>query len=1040
MSVYLESAFEAEICEDLAQQGWLYEAGDAVHYDRALALYPPDLIAWIQETQPEAWETLQQKQGAAAADLLLKRVRHQLNLLGTLDLLRNGLEVLGLPRSLRLAQFKPAFATNPEILARYKANRLRVVRQVRYSVHNQNCLDLVLFLNGIPVATAELKTDNTQNIADAIYQYKSDRNPHAHGRSPEPLLSFPGGALVHFAVSNREVQMTTRLAGFKTVFLPFNRGSHPNAADCGAGNPVPEGDDNGHRTAYLWQEVWRRESWLEILGRYCIAERNKKQQIQRLLFPRYHQLVATRLLQQAVLRDGPGQKYLIQHSAGSGKTNSIAWTAHFFSELHDADNRKVFDSVIIVSDRTVIDTQLQEAIESFERRKGVVATITRDNGSKREQLAQALNGDKKVVVCTIQTFPSLAEKIDELASREGKNYAVIIDEAHSSQSGEAASKLKEILSPEDLKDLQDGGEIGSDVIVRATMIKRVSNLGITYVAFTATPKAKTLELFGTRPDPSRPAAPDNLPTPFHVYSMRQAIEEGFILDVLQNYTSYKVAFRLAQQGETLTDQEVERNAGLKKLMGWVKLHPHNIAQKVAIVVEHFRQSVAPLLDGKAKAMIVVGSRKEAVRWKLAIDRYIADKQYDLGTLVAFSGDVSDPESGSGSFSERSPSLNPNLQGDIRETFKSDDYQLLLVANKFQTGFDQPLLCGMYVDRRLAGIQAVQTLSRLNRCYPNKDTTYIVDFANDPAEILAAFKTYYTTANLASATDPNIILDLKLKLDAQNHYDEYEIDRVVKALLDPSYKQSDLQKALEPVADRLMTQYRNARQATRDAEASNDAAALKAAKDELAALTLFRSDLGTYVRFYTFLSQIFDYANTAYEKRALFFRRLIPLLEFERESGHIDLSKVVLTHHQIRKLGQRNLNLSDGDRPNIPGLQPGRAVVRDKEKVWLSELITKLNALFVDVSDADQVHYVGTVIRSKLLESPTLVRQAKANSKEQFAISPDFFPALQEAIISAFDAHQSMSRQALNSMEVQNGIRDILLNNTGLYEELRSQAA
>ncbi|ABB57095.1 type I restriction endonuclease subunit R [Synechococcus elongatus] len=1039
MTVHLESAFEAEICQDLAQQGWIYEEGAAADYDRALALYPPDLFAWLQQTQPEAWETLQQKQGTQAEAILLQRVRQQLDQVGTLDLLRYGLEVLGLPRSLKLAQFKPAFATNAEIRDRYEANRLRVIRQVRYSLHNQNCIDLVLFLNGIPVATVELKTDNTQNIADAVYQYKQDRNPKPAGQSPEPLLSFPSGAIVHFAVSNREVQMTTKLAGFATVFLPFNQGSDPGAPDCGAGNPVSSA--SGHRTAYLWQEVWQRDSWLEILGRYCITERNKKQQITRLLFPRYHQLIVTRRLQEAVLQEGAGHKYLVQHSAGSGKTNSIAWTAHFFSELHDADNRKVFDSVIVVSDRNVIDTQLQEAIESFERHKGVVAAITRDDGSKSSKLAEALKGDKKIVVCTIQTFPFALQAVRELAATEGKRFAVIADEAHSSQTGEAASKLKQLLSPAELADLNDGGEVDLEAVLAAQMSDRARESGITYVAFTATPKAKTLELFGRRPDPNRPAGPDNLPMPFHVYSMRQAIEEGFILDVLQNYTSYKVAFRLAQAGQQFSDQEVERNAALKKLMGWVKLHPHNIAQKVAIVVEHFQQYVAPLLNGKAKAMVVVGSRKEAVRWKLAIDRYIAAKQYRLGTLVAFSGEVRDRDSGPDPFTETSPNLNPNLQGDIRETFKSDRYQILIVANKFQTGFDQPLLCGMYIDRRLAGIQAVQTLSRLNRCHPGKDTTYIVDFSNDPAEILAAFKTYYTTAELASATDPNLILDLRLKLDAQKHYDAYEIDRVVKVVLNPNAKQSDLQKALEPIAERLLYQYRNARQAARTAEAQNDPAALKTAQDELAALTLFRSDLGTYVRLYTFLSQIFDYGNTAYEKRAIVFRRLIPLLEFEREVGSIDLSKVVLTHYQVRHQGDRRLDLQQGEAIPVPGLQPGKGVVQDQEKVWLSALIVKLNELFTgDLTDADKVNYVSVVLRSKLLESPTLRQQAIANSKEQFASSPDFAQELLEAIISALDAHQSMSSQALNSKQVQDGIKNILLNQTGLYEELRSQAA
>ncbi len=1035
MSVHLEIAFEVEVCEYLGSHGWLYEEGSAAHYDRKLALYPPDLTAWLEESQGDLWKSYKQKNGSKAEASLLQRLRDQLDQQGTLDLLRNGIEVMGLPKALKLAEFKPALGLNPEILARYNANRLRVVRQVRYSLHNEYCIDLVLFLNGIPVATVELKTDNTQSIDDAVWQYKTDRLPQLAGKTPEPLLSFPSGALVHFAVSTREVRMTTKLAGPATVFLPFNKGSDPGGKNCGAGNPVPNGP--GYPTDYLWQEVWERESWLEILGRYCIAERNKKKQVSRVLFPRYHQLVVTRLLQDAVRSEGPGQKYLIQHSAGSGKTNSIAWTAHFFSELHDAENKKVFDSVLVVSDRNVIDTQLQEALESFERKKGVVASITSEDGSKSGKLAQALSGDKKVVVCTIQTFPFALEAVRELTATEGKRFAVIADEAHSSQTGQAAEKLKKVLSASEAADLADGGEVGIEEVLATQMADRVKENGITYVAFTATPKAKTLELFGRRPNPNEPAGDGNLPEPFHVYSMRQAIEEGFILDVLQNYTSYSMAFRLAQDGQSVSDEEVERSAAKTKLMGWVKLHPHNIAQKVQIIVEHFLKFVAPLLDGKAKAMVVVGSRKEAVRWKLAIDKYIREKGYPLGTLVAFSGEVNDSESGPEPFTERSSTLNPGLKGDIREAFKGDEFQILLVANKFQTGFDQPLLCGMYVDRRLSGIQAVQTLSRLNRCHPGKTTTYVVDFANEPDEILASFKAYYETAELAEATDPNLIFDLKAKLDAQGHYDEFEVDRVVKVLLDHNAKQSQLIGALEPVAQRLMNAYKEARLAKRQAEEVNDPLATKAAQDELNALLLFRSDMGTYVRFYTFLCQIFDYGNTSLEKRALFFKRLLPLLEFEREMPTVDLSKVVLTHHHLKNKGQKKLDLAQGDAVPLSGLAPGKGSVPEREKALLAEIIAKLNELFTgDLTEQDKVIYVKSVLRGKLLESPTLRQQAAANSKEQFASSPDFGKALMDAIIGALDAHQVMSAQALQSADVRDGLKDILLNQTGLYEELR----
>lgn len=1034
MSLHKEISFETEICQHLAEHGWLYAEGDANGYDRAQALFPADVVAWVQATQTKAWEILTKNHGAKAEETLRARLRDQLDQRGTLDVLRHGIELLGLKQPLKLAEFKPALAINADILARYQANRLRVVRQVRYSLHNENCIDLVLFLNGLPVATAELKTDFTQKIDDAIDQYRFDRLPQLKGQPPEPLLSFPNGALVHFAVSNIEAAMVTRLEGPNTVFLPFNQGDHG-----ASGNPVnPKG---GHRTAYLWEEVWERESWLEILGRYLIAQRNKKKQIERVIFPRFHQLDVTRKIQAAVAKEGAGGKYLIQHSAGSGKTNSIAWTAHFLAELHDAKHQKVFDSILVVSDRNVIDSQLQEAIFDFQRTSGVVATITNKDGSKSEKLAQALSGDKKIVVCTIQTFPHAIQAVQKLAATQGKRFAVIADEAHSSQTGEAAAKLKAVLSQEELAELNDGGEISTEDILAAQMAAQASESGITYVAFTATPKSKTMELFGTRPDPTQPAGEGNLPEPFHVYSMRQAIEEKFILDVLQNYTTYSLAFKLAHEGVEYDETAVERSAALKRIMGWVKLHPYNIAQKVQIVVEHFREFVAPLLNGQAKAMVVVGSRVEAVRWKLAIEKYITTQSYKIGTVVAFSGSVSDKTSGPDEFTENSLALNPNLKGrDIREAFKGDEYQILLVANKFQTGFDQPMLCGMYVDKRLAGIQAVQTLSRLNRAYPDKETTYVLDFVNDHKDVLLAFKTYHTTAELSEATDPNLVYNLRSKLDAAGYYDDFEVDHVVRVELNPDSKQGDLVAALEPVRDRLIKQYKSAQQALESGKAKKDTKAIEDAQNELNALVLFKADMGAYVRLYTFLSQIFNYGNTAIQKRAIFFRRLIPLLDFGREREQIDLSKVKLTHHHLKNHGKQAMGLNEGENPKLaPITEAGSGSVQEKEKALLAVIIEKVNDLFQgELSDQDKLVYVNNVIKGKLLESETLRQQAANNTKEQFANSPDLKSELLNAIMGALDAHTSMSTQALNSPTVQKGMKDILLNHAGLWETLRGR--
>ena len=1031
MSIHKELAFEEEICEHLGAHGWIYVEGDSSRYDRARAIFPDDVLAWVQGTQAQAWEALVKNHGTHAVETLLNRLRESINQRGTLDVLRQGIEMLGVKGKLPFAQFKPALALNPDIQARYEANRLRVVRQVRYSPHNENSIDLVLFLNGIPVATVELKTDFTQRVQDAIDQYRFDRDPKPKQKTPELLLGWPSGALVHFAVSNSDVAMVTKLLGAKTEFLPFNKGDHG-----ASGNPV---NPTGHRTAYLWEEVWERESWLEILGRYFVAEKGENRQLKTYLFPRYHQLDATRKLQAAVLADGPGSKYLIQHSAGSGKTKTIAWTAHFFADLHDADHKKVFDTVLVVSDRTVIDGQLQDALFDFERTTGVVAKVTGESASKSGELAGALSGDKKIVVCTIQTFPFALEAVREMSATKGKRFAVIADEAHSSQAGEAASKLKAVLSPEEIKEIGDGGEVSMDDILASQMATRAADSGITFVAFTATPKAKTMELFGTRPDPAKPASPKNVPAPFHVYSMRQAIEEDFILDVLKNYTTYKLAFRLAHDGREWDDKEVERSAAMKKIMGWVRLHPYNIAQKVEIVVEHFRERVAPLLEGKAKAMVVVSSRQEAVRWKLAIDKYIASRKYPLRSVVAFSGEVTDAESGPDPFTENSATLNSTLKGrDIREAFKTDEFQILLVANKFQTGFDQPLLCAMYVDKRLAGIQAVQTLSRLNRCSPGKDTTYVLDFVNDTSEILDAFRTYYETAELADVTDPNIVFNLRAKLDAAGHYDDFEVDRVVAVELKPGAKQSELAAALEPVVDRLHRRYKAAHEALKGARESKNATAEEAAKSELDALLLFQGDMGTFVRLYTYLSQIFDYGTTDIEKRAIFFKHLLRLIDFGRERDGIDLSRVVLTHHTLRNEGKRAMVLGSEEKPKLePLTEAGGGGLHEKQKALLAEIIQRMNDLFEgDLTDGDQLVYANSVIKGKLLESDTLRKQAANNSKEQFANSPDLKTALMNAIMDALEAHTSMSTQALESEKVREGLKAILLGPAGLYEALR----
>lgn len=1035
MSLHKEIAFEDGVCAGLKAGGWIYEDGAFARYDRARALFPEDLAAWVQASQPESWDSLLKTHGPAALTILADRLRAALDRQGTLELLRTGLDVVGLKQRVALCQFRPALAMNAALQARYTANRLRVVRQVRYSLHNENSIDLVLFANGIPVATAELKSDYTQSVQDAVDQYRYDRLPMAAGRNlAEKLLAFPGGALVHFAVSNSEVQMCTRLAGADSRFLPFNQGD-----GFGAGNPL---NPNGARTAYLWEQVWQRDSFLEILGRYLVPVKDEKKRLIGWIFPRFHQLDATRKLLAQVLAEGPGGKYLIEHSAGSGKTNSIAWTAHFLADLHDHQHRKLFDSVLVVSDRNVLDKQLREAIEGFERTAGVVAVVTGDGGAKSAELAEALQAGKKIVVCTIQTFPFALKAVRELAAAKGKHFAVIADEAHSSQAGQAAAKLKQTLSAAEQADLQDGGELDMEDILAAEMAGRIGqDAGISFVAFTATPKAKTLELFGRRPDPSRKPSKDNLPIAFHTYSMRQAIEEGFILDVLQNYLSWKMAFRLTHDGREMSETEVDASAARKGIMGWVRLHPHNIAARVEIVVEHFRQNVTHLLGGQAKAMVVTASRKEAVRWARAMAGYIARRGYGIGLLVAFSGEVTDPESGPDDFTETN--MNPGLRGrDIREAFNTPDFSILIVANKFQTGFDQPLLCAMYVDRKLGGIQAVQTLSRLNRAYRKdsivKDTTYVVDFVNEPEAILDAFRQYHTTAALADVSDPNVVLDLRNKLDATGFYDQFEIERVARVVVNPKSSQAELDAAIGPPSKRLLIRFKRAQD--RFKAEPEGSAAQRAAKDEMDVLLLFRGDLGSYIRVYEFLGQMFDYGNTDFEKLYRFARVLLPLLKYGRERDGIDLSDLKLTHHRMRELGQQKLVLDGaGETPTLqPVTDVGSGQVQDKHKQRLSDIIAAINDLFTDATPGDVVSWFETV-GTKMIEAPVLQAQAAANPKAQFMNSPSLDEELMNAIMDSTSAHQNMSRQALNSETLRASLLVALLGPGQLWERLRQAA-
>lgn len=1010
MGVQHEKSFETEICEYLGAHGWLYDE-DFNGYDRERALIPEDVFAWLQQTQPEQWARVMPDNGspaeaALAQRLLLDRLVKELDQPlehggGLLAVLRGGFRKT--PAKFFMCAFKPATSMNPEAEQHYQANRLRVVRQVHHSAKRpQDSIDLVFFVNGLPVATAELKTDNTQSIADAVIQYRKDRLPQG-----EPLLKFGSRALVHFAVSTDEIQMSTKLDGVNTVFLPFNLGNNG-----GAGNPV---NPNGAATSYLWERVLQRDNWLQILERFVNLQITEKvdpitgarSRSKQIIFPRFHQWeVVTNLLETTSV-EGPGGKYLIQHSAGSGKTNSIAWLAHGLANLHNGDNSKTFDSVIVVTDRTVLDDQLQKAIKAIEGTKGVVGTINAEEvrkasaTSKSDLLAKELSSGKLIIIVTLQTFPFVLEALAEQGGFANRKFAVIADEAHSSQTGTSAQKLRQVLSQAEVEALEDGGEISVEDVLAAEMTARAMARNISFYAFTATPKGKTLEMFG------RPG-PDGLPRPFHVYTMQQAIEEGFILDVLRNYTTYKTAFQLAQKagGAVDTEEFVDENTAKKGLMRWVSLHPTNISQKVQIIVEHFRENVAELLDGHAKAMVVTSSRAAALKYKMAIDAYVKKNNYQLGTLVAFSGSLTSEQIDDVVPGVQEPytetNMNPELRGrGIPQAFAGNQFQVLIVANKYQTGFDEPLLCAMYVDKRLDGIEAVQTLSRLNRIQPDKgkDTTYILDFVNDTDTILDAFLPYYRTAEIIKTTDPDIVHDLARKLETSGIYSKEDVDSFAQAFIigkAHGKHTAPLKKAAARFNDRYV------------------AALADNAKGELDELDLFRKDVASFVRLYDFLSQIVDYQDTDLEKLTLFLRLLRPRLTGRKTPDELDFNSIELTHIKQTRKSEGAIPLSgEGKKLKSMGVGGGRS--RDQHLVAWQEILNNINSLFEDEDfDPGSVESWVQGVVTILVQNEEIKDQVNANTKEQFRESQTIETAITNAVLDHQDAQSAIMEKFFES--------------------------
>jgi type I restriction enzyme, R subunit len=1004
MSITTENTFETALVQSLVEQGG-YTEGNAQDYSPDLGMFKFEVIKFLQESQPKRWEKISSIHGADADNRVIQRLYKEMDLRGSLDVLRNGFIDYGV--RFHMAFFQPASGLNPDAVHLYNKNRLKVYRQIYYSTKNnpdsyRGSVDIVLALNGIPLATMELKNQFTgQNTGNALKQYSTTRD------NRETLFAFKKRCLVHFAVDQDEVFMCTKLEESKTYWLPFNKG-----ANNGKGNPL---NPDGYRTAYLWENIVRKDSWMEILQQFVhlqteeIEVEGKIFKKESLIFPRYHQLDAVRKIGDKVLEVGVGKNYLVQHSAGSGKSNSIAWLAYRLSSLHNAKDERIFDSVIVVTDRKVLDQQLQNTIYQFEHKSGVVQKIDKDSN----QLASALGYGTNIIITTLQKFPFVVDKVGELPDRK---YAVIIDEAHSSQGGEASKKMKEVLadvktqhtaSLEDaLDENMDNDYTGDDFIreeIERSAAARGQQSNISFFAFTATPKYKTLEVFGDKDAEGKPK-------PFHLYSMRQAIEEGFILDVLQNYTTYELYFKLTKAIQD--DPQFNKKKAAKAIGKFVSLHPHNLAQKTEIIIEHFRNVVVKKIGGKAKAMLVCGSRLHAKRYFEEFESYIKEKGYqkEIKVLVAFSGKVVDDDVPLG-VSE--PEITGYSEKELPSAFEKDEYKILIVADKYQTGFDQPLLHTMYVDKKLSGVKAVQTLSRLNRTRPGKEDTFVLDFANDRQTILDSFQPYYEVTSVTEETDINHLYDLKARLDQFQVYWQQDIEAFANVYFDPKTKLNNpkQQKHLYAFTDPAVDRYR----AISEVEKQDE----------------FKKGLRSWTNLYAFLSQIMPFIDSEFEKFYAYAKLLqtrIPKRELS-ESLHLD-DEVALEYYRLQKIKDGSIELQKGEEGELSGTSEAGLKRAKEEEALLSEIINVLNDRFgTEFEEADKLFF--DQIEAELMEDETLQTQARVNKIDTFKFA--FNDKFIDKLIGRMDQNQDIFEKILEDKVFGDLVKELMMKK--IYKKL-----
>ncbi|MBM3435796.1 MAG: type I restriction endonuclease subunit R [Bacteroidetes bacterium] len=981
--IHTESTFESAIIDHLCSHGW--HQGNTNDFSKDLAIDKIAIINFIKASQPTEWERLTQYYKDETEIKFIQRLFKELDLRGMLDVLRHGITDSGV--KLRLAYFKPDSKLNPETLALYNQNRLFVTRQVYFSEKNRKSIDLVLSLNGLPVATIELKNHFTgQTVSDAMEQYKTSRDPK------ELLFQFKKRALVHFTLDPDDVYFTTKLENTGTRFFPFNKGFKN-----GAGNP-PAKEYSTYRTAYFWEEVLKPDSWLEIIGRFMHIQKEeytvegKKYYKESLLFPRFHQLDVVRKLTGHSKEAGTGNRYLIEHSAGSGKSNSIAWLAYRLSSLYDANDKKIFNSVIVITDRNVLDQQLQNTIYQFEHKSGVVQRIDIDS----KQLAEAITNGTNIIITTLQKFPFA---LNHLSTIPDHTYAVIIDEKHSSQGGEASRKMIEALvgknvpldESEKIESEIEGKTEDPDDFIREAIEKRGPQKNISLFAFTATPKPKTLEVFGLKDAEGKPK-------PLHLYSMRQAIEEGFIHDVLKNYTTYEAYFRFCKTIED--DPELNKKKAVRAIGRFASLHPTNLAQKTEVMIEHFKQVTMKKIGGKAKAMVVTSSRKHALRYYLEFKDYIKEKNYSgIRPLVAFSGSVIDDLYPEGI---TEAALNKFGENELPDKFATSEYQVLLVADKYQYGFDQPLLHTMYVDKKLSGVKAVQTLSRLNRTYPGKEDTFIIDFANDRQTIIDSFQPFYECTTLTETTNPNHLYDLKNLTDKSQIYFQSEVDGFAKVFYKPGQSSLRDQGKLYAFIDPAIDRYKEKKEEEQDE---------------------FKKSLTSFVRIYSYLSQIMPFQDVELEKLFSFGRFLLSKLPKSDYTARLKLDdEVALEYYRLQKISEGDLVLKVmGEYGLDPATEAG--IGREKEvKDKLSNILTLLNEKYgTEFTEADRLYF--EQIEEALFENDELKLRAQNNPLENFKYA--FEEAFIQILIERMKDNEEIFDKIMTNTEFSKDVKEWL---------------